>query len=338
MADHRRITAASMSRRHVMGAGAALATMLAADRAFAGDSKGGPSCRKSSPSDIGLTGPFIDLTTPEGNVEAFARISGDTNPAATSHSWYRGRVTGQRPGEAARDLMGIIGMGTVRMLPLEGRSGYQMLRKELGFFVDLDSGAVLDRWTNPYSNEEVTVDHIANPSINLEIKPFIGETGLYEEVDPEKARPLLLDWTVVGDRAITDRHANLWVKNPLDPAIWKRESSGPMIAISDSNVFNVLLADLQNPALTKVPGQGHWVHQRPWQPWMLMGQEDGFISYNCVTGTAGCLNDLPAQIVELARERFPDFLVAPTEVTKAESSLARYMRTLQPAPPRVDAK
>lgn len=338
MADHRRITAASMSRRHVMGAGAALATMFATDRTMASASSGGAVCRKLGASDIGLTGPYLDLTTPQGNVEAFARISGDTDPAATSHSWYVGRVTGHRPGEAARDLMRIIGMGTVRMLPLKGRPGYQMLRKELGFFTDFETGDVLDRWTNPYTNEDVMVDHIANPSINAEIKPYLAETGLYEEVNPEKARPFLLDWTIVGDRAITERHANLWVKNPLDPAIWKRESSGPMIAISDSNVFNVSLSNLQNPDLTKVLSQGHWVHQRPWQPWMLMGQEEGFISYNCVTGSAGCLNDLPSQIVALARERFPDFLKAPTEVTKPESSLARYMRTRTPAPPRGEGK
>lgn len=338
MEDHRRITANSMSRRHVMGAGVALTTMFAADQALAGTANGGAECQRLDASGAGLTGPFLDLTTPQGNVEAFARISGDVDPEAISHSWYTGRVSGQRPGEAARDLMRIIGMGTVRMLPLKGRPGYQMLRKELGFFIDIETGDVLDRWTNPYSNEEVTVDHIANPSINAEIKPYLGDTGLYEEVNPEKARPFVLDWTMVGKRAITERHANLWVKNPLDPNVWKRESSGPMIAISDSNVFNVSLADLQNPKLTKVLSQGHWVHQRPWQPWMLMGQEEGFISYNCVTGSAGCLNDLPPQIVALARERFPDFLEGPTEVTKAESSLARYMRTRTPAPPRVEGK
>jgi len=325
---------AAMSRRAILGAGAAAATIAVADPVLA--ATGG--CGMPDTSGATLTGPLIDLTTPEGNVEAFARINGDTNPAATSYSWYSGRVTGQRPGEAARDLMHIIGMGAVRLFPLEGRPGYQMLRKELGFFTDQATGEVLDRWTNPYSGEEVTVDHIANPSINLEIKPYIGETGLYQEINAASARPFVLDWTLVGDRAITDRYANLWVKNPLDPAVWKRESSGPMIAISDSNVFNVSLADLQNPALTKVPSQGHWVHQRPWQPWMLMGQQEGAIHYNCVTGSAGCLEDLPVQIVALARERFPDFLIGPTEVTPPESSLARYMRTRTPAPPREESQ
>jgi hypothetical protein len=63
-----------------------------------------------------------------------------------------------------------------------------------------------------------------------------------------------------------------------------------------------------------------------------MGQAEGFIEYNCVTGSAGGLDDLPGQIVELARERYPEFLVGATDRTKAESSLARYIRTRKPAP------
>lgn len=77
-------------------------------------------------------------------MEAYARIAGNIDPEATSYSWYSGRLIGVRPGGAGRNLMGIIGMGSVRILPLADQPGYQMLRKELGFFTDLSTGAVLD--------------------------------------------------------------------------------------------------------------------------------------------------------------------------------------------------
>ena len=279
-----------------------------------------------------LSGPYIDLNTPEGNVLAYARIQGNIDPEATSYSWYTGRVTGFRPGEAGRDLMGIIGMGAVRMLPLDGDTGFQMLRKELGFFTDLATGAVIDRWNNPYLDEEVEVVHLANPAINASIRPYRQRQGLYEEIDEGgKGIPFILPWKLVGGRAMTEQHANLWVKNPMDPAIWKRESAGEQIRISDSNTFNVAIEDLQNPALKKVQSFGNWTHQRPWQPWMMMGQEQGFIQYTCFTGSAAGLEEMPGQIVGLARERFPEFLTAPTEVAPPESSLARYMRTRKPA-------
>lgn len=315
-----------LSRRSFARAGAAATASLAigATAAQGQDLVGGKAK---------LEGPLLDLRTPMGNVEAYARIVGNTDPTSVSYSWYTGRVSGHRPGEAARDLMRIIGMGTVRLLAREAGPGYLMLRKELGYFIDTNTREVLDYWENPYSGEIVTVDHIANPSINLELKPYRGETGLYEEVDKAKARPFLLDWTRVGDRVLTENYADLWVRNPLDPAIWQRESSGPMIAISDSNSFNVDLSELQDPALTKVPSQGYWVHRRPWQPWMLMGQAAGGIEYICATGSAASLEELPVQIVELARQRHPGFLEAPTAKTPAESSLARYMRTHAPARP-----
>lgn len=278
-----------------------------------------------------LTGPYVDLTTPEGNVLAYARVQGNIDPAATSYSWYTGRVTGFRPGEAGRDLMGIIGMGAVRMLPLDGEPGFQMLRKELGFFTDLETGEVIDRWVNPYLNEDVEVVHLANPAINASIKPYRQRQGLYEEINEGgRGTPFILPWKLVGGRAMTEQHANLWVRNPMDPEIWKRESAGASIRISDSNTFNVAIEDLQNPDLKKVQSFGNWSHQRPWQPWMLMGQDPGFIQYTCFTGSAATLDDMPEQIVSLARDRFPDFLVAPTETSPPESSLARYMRTRKP--------
>lgn len=308
-----------MKRRQLLslGLGLPLASGLSAPRVGA--------------STADLTGPYLDLGTPEGNVLAYARIQGSTDPDATSYSWYTGRVSGFRPGEAARDLMGIIGMGAVRMLPLTNAPGFQMLRKELGFFTDLATGEVIDRWTNPYLGEEVEVVHLANPAINAPIRPYRQAQGLYEEIDDGgRGEPFLLPWKLIGGRAMTERHAHLWVKNPMDPAIWQRESAGERIRISDSNSFNVAIDDLQDRRLRKVQSFGNWTHQRPWQPWMLMGQSPGFIQYTCFTGSAADLDGMPAQIVALARERFPDFLVAPTEVRPAESSLARYMRTREP--------
>jgi hypothetical protein len=302
-----------------LGAGLALAGQMETSRAATANAS--------------LTGPYVDLTTPAGNVLAYARIQGSIDPAATSYSWYTGRVTGVRPGEAARDLMNIIGMGAVRMIPLESKQGFQMLRKELGFFVDGESGEVIDRWLNPYLDEEVEVVHLANPAINAKIQPYRQRQGLYEEIgDGRKGTPFILPWQQIGGRAMAEQHANLWAKNPMDPSIWKRESAGENIRISDSNTFNVAIKDLQDPDLQKVPSFGNWTHQRPWQPWMLMGQRQGFIQYTCFTGSAASLDDMPEQIVSLASARLPDFLVAPEEVSPPESSLTRYMRTREPAP------
>lgn len=236
---------------------AMLATSLAGGAALAAPLRAGGQ-GATSLSGPSLSGPLLDLSTPQGNALAYARIQGNLDPAVTSYSWYAGRVSGHRPGEAGRDLMGIIGMGAVRLLPLEGGSSWMMLRKELGFFTDLGSGDVIDRWRNPYTNEDVEVVHLANPAINAPIRPYELQQGLYESVGkPEDAKPFILPWRQVGDRLMTERYAHVRARNPLDPKVWQRESSGEFITISDSNSFNVSLADLQNPALTKVESFGN---------------------------------------------------------------------------------
>jgi hypothetical protein len=96
------------SRRTVLAAALAAAATPALPRAGAAPS---------------LSGPTLDLMTPEGNARAYARMQGSLDPAVTSYSWYSGRVSGHRPGEAGRDLMRIIGMGAVRMVPLTGEPG-----------------------------------------------------------------------------------------------------------------------------------------------------------------------------------------------------------------------
>ncbi len=196
------------------------------------------------------------------------------------------------------------------------------------------TGDIVDDWTNPYTGERVEVMHIANASVSRSIEPVVRDSGFYD--DPVKAkeseRPFVLPWQRAGDRLFVEQHINLWANNPLDPAVWKRESSGPMIQVSDMMSFNVRLSDVRNPELTSLENWGSWVHVKPWQPWMLMGTAPGHCLYNCFTGSADTLDDVPADIVAAVRARFPEFQTPPTERGKSEPSLIRFMREREPAP------
>jgi hypothetical protein len=283
-----------------------------------------------------LRGPYLDLTTGDGNMLAMARIHGDIDTTKIKHSWYTGRLMGVVAGEAVRDLVGIRGMGTSRLMKLPDRPGYAALRREVGFYVDLETGKIIDTWRNPYTNETVEVFHIANDPVNATYEPVAKGAALYDDPVAKAAgpKPYLLDWQLAGDRLFVEQKTHLWAKNPLDPKVWARESAGPMIQVSDMMTFNVSLADMQNPKLTTLKSQGTWVHVRPWQPWMLMGQAPGHCLYNCFTGSAATLDEVPADIVAATRERFPAFLTAPTELKPSVPSLQRYMRDRKPAPPR----
>jgi len=277
-------------------------------------------------------GPF-DLTTPQGNVIALAKMTGTLQPGAHKHGWYSGVLMGVVPGEAVRDLVGIVGMSSQRLRFVPERNGYQLLQKECGFFLDLDSGEIIDRWRNPYLNEWVEPFHIANPAVNRWILPVVAEERFYDRTDGSRPepKPFILPWQRAGDRLMLEQRVHFWAKNPLDPAIWKRESSGAEIQVSDAMSYNTSFAALADPSTQSVDYVGHWVHVRPWQPWMLMGNRAGHCLYSATTGSAASLADVPAHIVELTRERHPDFLEPPVEVKPSEPSMIRYMRERKPA-------
>jgi hypothetical protein len=278
----------------------------------------------------------LGLETGDGNARLMTRILANLDSSRAKHGWYRGRVMGVAPGAAARDLLGIMGMSSQRAVPLPDRPGWMLLQREVGFFFDLGTGKVVDRWRNPLNDETVDVLHIANPSVSRDVEPVERDARFYD--DPARAaasaKPFVLPWQTAGDRLFVEQHSHFWARNPLDPAVWVRESSGPMLQVSDMLSYNVSLPKALDPAITSLEHWGAWVHVRPWQPWMLMGAAPGHLLYNCFTGSADELAGIPADIVALTRERFPDFLTPPEKRTKAEPSVIRFMRERKPVPPR----
>ena len=91
--------------------------------------------------DLGGAPGALDLRTAEGNVKAMAKLSATLAPDGHKHGWYSGVLMGVVPGQAVRELVGIIGMSTQRLRAVPEQGGYQLLQKECGFFTDLSTGA-----------------------------------------------------------------------------------------------------------------------------------------------------------------------------------------------------
>jgi Protein of unknown function (DUF1838) len=313
-----------MDRRSVLGLGAGIAALLDATPAF------WPASAQAAAA--GPSSGAVDLATANGNVLAMAKLTGDLAGAGVKHGYYSGVLTGVVPGEAVRELVGIVGLSSARLEKLPDEAGYLLLQKEVGFFTDLASGAVLDRWRNPYTGEEVEPFHIANPAVNRFIRPIVKDDRFYDRVAGTSPleRPFVLPWRLAGDRAYVETRTHFWANNPLDPAIWIRESSGSKIQVSDFMSYSTSYRALSDRNSTTADYWGHWVHVRPWQPWMLMGAAPGHCLYSAVTGSARTLGEVPEQILEIARLRTPGFLVPPNERRASEPSMIRYMRERKP--------
>jgi hypothetical protein len=283
-----------------------------------------------------LKGPYLDLTTPRGNREAWARLLGNIDMTSTKYGWYTGIVLGVRPGEAARDLVGFTGFSCARLLPYEGEDGgYRKVLREVGYYTDLKSGEIIEEWTNPYFNETVKTVPIANDPFNHTItdyRPAPPSYGGLNRAAPPKI-PLLMDFQRRGSILNLMSHINLFYPSALNPRQWPRESGQPMAQVTEAFTYSIPWADMQNRKKTSVEYNGTWNRVTPWLPWMLMGPTQGHCAYVAFMGAYDDINRIDRKVLDYTAKNYPKYLEAPaTWEEPSLSSLEWYARSQTPTP------
>ncbi|MEZ5475259.1 MAG: DUF1838 family protein [Steroidobacteraceae bacterium] len=239
----------------------------------------------------------IDLTDPVAQLDAYVRVVGDTSGKPYS-GYAEGTVYAVVPGAKARPLFGVRVLGRGRFEKIDG--GYQRLSREIGFYTDLKTGAILDSWYNPYLEREVEVVPIQNDPVN---RKFIAGQGTP------------IRQMVSGDNVIFYREIPLRYPNPLDREHYPLYSSGDFYSAVE--LFNdyAHLSDLSKPDLTSVPSTGSWSRIRPWLPWMEMGQHEGYLLYHArAVKPINGLDGIPKNLRDHIAQTAPKYLEAPTSL------------------------
>jgi hypothetical protein len=316
------------------------AAMLAAASAGAGTGIGSAAAatprRPGAGPQTNLKGPFLDLTTPRGNRDAWARLLGNTDMKSTKYGWYSGIVQGVRPGEAIRDLVGFTGFSCARLLPNDGEDpGYKKVLREIGYYTDLKSGEIIGEWTNPYLGEVVKVVPIANDPFNHTITDFYPPPPSYgglNQAKPPKI-PMKLDFRRHNDRLNLFSHINLFYPSALQPSKWARESGHPFNQVTETFLYQIDWRAMQDKRKTSVEYNGTWTRTTPWLPWMLMGPTPGHCAYQCFMGSYDDINMIDRKVLDYTEKHHPKYMTAPDAWSDVSlSSLENYARTEKPAP------
>ncbi|MFZ4689856.1 MAG: DUF1838 family protein [Polymorphobacter sp.] len=315
-----------MERRDFLLAGGALAAGMAATGAAAATMKGDPTS---------LKGPAVDLMTPRGNMQAWARLLGNTDMTSTKYGWAQGLIQGVQPGEAIRDICGFTMLSCARLLPHESGTGYRKILREIGLYTDLKTGEIVEEMVNPYLGETVKVVPITNDPFNHTITEFAPSPpsygGLNRAAPPPK--PLQLDWTRRGDTLNLFSHINLFYPSSLPPAKWPRENANPFNQVTETFLYQIPWADMQNPKKTGVEYSGTWARTTPWLPWLLMGPTPGHAQYATFMGSYNDINRVDRKTLDYVQKNFPKYMQAPDKWEEPSlSSLELYARTQTPAP------
>jgi len=274
--------------------------------------------------------PF-DIGSPRQNLDAFIRITGSADPdeAVLMHNQARVfSVIGDD--EILQPLFDMEGYKVRRSIRLPDDS-YHILQREIFVYKDLETGEILDEWFNPFTGETVKVVHLFNDPVNHHVTtvfPRYYNPGTAErQVEPE---PFLMPWSILGDEATFFFDTNTSWKNVLDPKVWKRESTGEYVRVTESEWYTVSLADLETPELLNIPYVGGWSRLGPWLPWMFMGGRPGHLRYRGKKTKLADVDDLNEPLRSYVA-KYPRFHASPDKWSEPnESSFESYARQHKP--------
>jgi hypothetical protein len=249
----------------------------------------------------------LNLADPAQKLEAHIRLRCRTDGQPT-YIQYQGAIFGKREGEKAMPLFGVMGVSwskATRVDPLR----YALTTTEAGYFTDLATGAVLDRWTNPLNSVETTVKHYRSTQAQL-IMP--------DEVEPKHERPAPegFDYTGIVPPAlvISDQ---LWMREDLmvripskskESFVDPREYFGPFTTATSLASWTAPLLSVADRKRDFVGCTLAYQTLGSWRPFMRMGSDPGLISWRM----AGLKLKRFQQVDSALRDRLlgdhPDFL------------------------------
>lgn len=287
----------------------------------------------------------LDLDKAQDNVDAYTKMT-SSQAGETVFGWFSGHVFSLIDNQPLLPLMGIEGFGVGRGSRNPDGS-YQTQWKEVGYYTDLKTGAVLDTWDNPFNGERTEVMHIYIPAISSTITSSFKTQALrprFKDVKIERPNyrhrgepddPFILPWFQAGDTVTLWMDGSAVAPNPLSPADWPRESNGPLTRIAEQMMYTAKASEFFDPGRTHVDHVGAWNRISPWLPFMLMGQAPGNVMIRATTPSFRSYDELPKWLTAYTAKHYPE-LMNPrlNPALKNESSAERFKRERKPASPK----
>lgn len=222
--------------------------------------------------------------------------------------WWQGDVFGKRPGEIAKRLLRITGIGfnRVRRLP-DGL--WESSMSEAGYYIDPDTGSLLDTWTNPYTGQSVKPPHN-----RLRLRYVIEDSGLIRPsiagvpFDGRVAAPM-----IVGDTVWSSERLAAQLPAPAEASATAQGGSpkGLSGAPMEMTHFCASLADVNNPDLSVVPATMSHTTMWSFYPWMGMPPDAGYVLSEIIGRKIAGPAEIPAPLRERIERDHPGFLEKP---------------------------
>ncbi|ANY21084.1 hypothetical protein A6F68_02590 [Tsuneonella dongtanensis] len=227
-----------------------------------------------------------------------------TKEGETVIHWWKGGMFSRVEGEKDRKLFDLQGMNIRQCQNLKDPKrgpGFRAVSREIMLHLDPETGKIMDRWTNPWTGEDLEVIHVANDPVNMRNPMFAYRAD---------GTPMTADLTVMRGRAFRTGNTPLFYENPLGGEF--QEWVGGKYHAQEMGADFFYADDLFDS--TRSMPEHHslsWTRLSGWLPWMKMGDRNGVIYTATVGGRTDSLDKLPEPMRTILKERYPQYLAPP---------------------------
>ena len=246
----------------------------------------------------------LDPTNPEDALKIAARFQCGEEEGETAVFHFSGNIYSRVPGERDRLLFKGEGMNIRRCIyysdPVRG-PGYRIISREVLFYIDPETGEVVDTWENPWTGETVDVMQVHNDPVNNGPSYARRADGTPSPFGSTREQ---------GPFVFQQVEVPLFYTNPL--AGDYQDYVGNKYHAMEIFDFATLKSELYDTKQKTAYPIVSWVRISDWMPWMKMSGRSGMMVFNFMGGKLrGGFEELPDVMKNEIRENYPIYEDAP---------------------------
>jgi hypothetical protein len=247
---------------------------------------------------------------PGGPLRTFMRMRGlGQRPVAIGYlnGIYHGVVDG-----ALTPLFGVVSATFASYREAEG--GFEIRSAEIAYFTDMETGEVLDKWRNPYTEEVVSVPVSEAPAAASRI-------GANLRIDSQAALPpgVEVAQSVSPPQVVS---SEVWFTETI-AVLRQATAKEPAFHFNDTTVLRARLREIDSHPKAPVRCSTSYQAVVSWRPWLNMGLHPG-----CMVGFGhgfygASIDELPENWTTATRRRRPEILLDPGKLLEAKNAPSR---------------
>ncbi len=245
----------------------------------------------------------LDPNTGEGAIELNRKLHcSRVDDKEVTYTWW-GQAYARTPGQRDIKIFKLLGMNVRKCGSYTDEvrgTGYRMVSREIMLYLDPETGELLDTWTNPYTNNEVEVIHVANDPVNSRAINYPRTADGTE---------ITFDVDVVNGSYFMAFEVPLFYPDPMGGDY--QQHVGGMYHATEIFDFSGNADSLFDASTNIEYANIAWVRIGPWLPWMEMGDRPGFMYYNATGKKLESWDQLPDLMKEQIKENYPEYTNAP---------------------------